>query len=118
MRVKTTVDMLQEHLAIEPTLLSGKYWYKERSKRILCKDGVTLSVQASESHYCSPRENFGPYSEVEIGFPSIAPPESWMEYCEDKDAPTSTVYAYVPIQLVVDFIDEHGGINLEATEAA
>ena len=37
---------------------------------IVCKDGTTLSVQASEFHYCTPRDNKGPYTHVEIGFPS------------------------------------------------
>ena len=80
--------------------------------RIVCKDRVTLSVQASRAHYSYPASNIGPYSAVEIGYPSMHPGEAIMEYCEDCDDPTGTVYAYVPIGLVVDFINEHGGSRL------
>ena len=39
--------------------------------RIQCKDGFGMSVQANEGAYCFPRSDFGPYKEVEVGFPSI-----------------------------------------------
>ena len=78
---------------------------------IECEDGVTLSVQARDTSYCSPRSNYGPWDAVEIGFPSIRPSDAIMEYCESPDNPTETVYGYVPIELVCDFINEHGGIK-------
>ena len=43
---------------------------KSKYKRILCADGFNMSVQASETSYCEPRNDRGPYKEVEIGFPS------------------------------------------------
>lgn len=44
------------------------YLLKVQAPRVECKDGTTLSVQASESHYCSPRENNpGFYRKVEFG---------------------------------------------------
>ena len=78
-------------------------------QRIVCKDGADLSVQASRTHYCNPRDNDGPYTHVEVGFPSVAPPESWREYAEEWERPTDTVYGYVPVELVQAFIDLHGG---------
>ena len=75
---------------------------------IKCVDGTTLSVQASSGHYCRPRSNHGPYTEVEIGYPSI-PILECIEYAESKEHLTSTVYAFVPIGLVVEFITNHGG---------
>ena len=79
-------------------------------ERVVCADGVSLSVQASEFHYCSPRDNAGPFVEVEVGFPSVKPPRSWKAYCEDWKRPTGTVYGYVPVALVARFIKAHGGV--------
>ena len=58
-----------------------------------------LSIQASENHYCSPRENMQEvYDEVEIGFPNfIFSAEFINEYAEDRDKPKDTVYANVPM---------------------
>jgi len=83
---------------------------KDLNATVTCQDGTTLSVQASWSHYCEPRDDFGPYLTVEVGFPSVAPPSSWMEYCENPDRPTNTVYGRVPVALVRQFIAEHGGM--------
>lgn len=79
------------------------------AKRITCKDGFSLSVQATRGSYCSPRENLGPWYEVEVGFPS-AEPELIMSYAEQPEKPTETVYGYVPIELVEQLIELHGGI--------
>lgn len=32
-----------------------------------------------------------------------------MQYAEDKENPTNTIYAYVPVQLIVDWINEMAG---------
>jgi hypothetical protein len=80
-------------------------------KPITCKDGFTMSVQASKFHYCSPRQNLtdGNYNSVEIGFPSEV--ESLLlKYAEDPEKPTGTVYGYVPLNVVDSVIEKHGGI--------
>ncbi len=82
--------------------------------KIKCKDGFSLSVQASRMHYCYPRTDKGPWHAFELGMPSD-PVESLLEYAEDPDRLTETVYACVPIQLVVDIINEHGGPVNEET---
>lgn len=90
---------------------SGKSGYRSEyplAKRIVCADGFSLSVQATQGAYCSPRENIGPWDEVEVGFPS-AKPELIMEYAEQPEIPTGTVYGYVPIELVEQLIALHGG---------
>ncbi|MED5369001.1 MAG: hypothetical protein VX978_05860 [Pseudomonadota bacterium] len=33
-----------------------------------------------------------------------------MDWCEDKEDPTGTVYGYVPTQVVVNVIAKHGGV--------
>jgi len=77
-------------------------------KPVTCKSGLTLSVQASASHYCSPRDNIGPWSEVEVGFPSQKV-DALLPYAEDASDPCDTVYAYVPIEVVEYVIESNGG---------
>tara|TARA_B100000287_G_scaffold39090_1_gene35724 strand:+ start:6739 stop:7074 length:336 start_codon:yes stop_codon:yes gene_type:complete len=82
-----------------------------KNKLVVCQDGFSFSVQASNGSYCSPREDFAEhYTEVEIGYPSEKEP-SIMEYCENPESPTETVYGYVPSDLVRHVIDKHGGIK-------
>jgi hypothetical protein len=76
---------------------------------LTCKNGLTLSVQASGTHYCSPRNDEGPYTKVEVGFPSRRV-EALMPYAEEARRPTDTVYPYVPIELVEQVIRENGGL--------
>ena len=80
------------------------------NKNVVCKDGFTMSVQAGETQYCHPREtDADKYTEVEIGFPS-RPEDLLLEYAENGDRPTETVYAYVPASLVTLVIAKHGGM--------
>ena len=93
---------------------------KTHNPRIVCRDGFSISVQARETAYCTPRSVHGPYSHVECGYPSEVP-KSWRfkEYSEaaqfgkgyPKDEEyTDTVYPYVPVHLVRHELDLHGGI--------
>jgi hypothetical protein len=82
------------------------------ARRINCVDGFSLSVQATHGAYCSPRENVGPWWQVEVGFPS-ATPELILHRAEDEERPTETVYPYVDIELVQQLIDLHGGPDEE-----
>lgn len=77
---------------------------------IACVDGFSLSVQANYGAYCEPRQNIGPWTTVEVGFPSERP-DAIMGYCENPDDPTETVYGYVPVEMVDALIDSHGGIK-------
>lgn len=91
----------------------NKYLHENREGRLVrtlkCKNGLSLSVQASSSHYCSPRNDIGPWCEVEIGFPSERV-EELMPYAENSDDPCGTVYAYVPIEIVEHVVESHGGL--------
>ena len=83
---------------------------KRLNQQVVCADGFSMSVQANNSAYCSPRiNNAESYDEVEVGFPSSKEP-LLMEWCEDKEDPTGTVYGYVPTQVVVNVIAKHGGV--------
>jgi hypothetical protein len=102
-------EIINGHGAFKFTDLGGSTVYrsKEIAPPIHCKDGTTLSIQASRLHYCRPRTDDGPYTKVEVGYPDIDPPPSWSEYA-DGEYPSS-VYGYVPIDLVREFIESHGG---------
>lgn len=85
--------------------------YLKNRQRLTCKDGFSMSVQASCCHYCNPRTSLKgvTYDEVEIGFPTAK--ESLLaSYAEDPTRLTGTVYGYVPVELVDQVIEKHGGM--------
>jgi|TARA_B100001964_G_C13693092_1_gene362636 hypothetical protein len=77
---------------------------------VVCKDGFTMSVQAGQSLYSTPRDVVDSYEEVEIGFPSEE--ELLIEdFAEDNKNLCDTVYGYVPYKIVDQVIEKHGGID-------
>jgi hypothetical protein len=82
----------------------------KRNSLIVCADGFSMSVQAHEGSYCTPRVNNADfYTEAEVGFPSEREP-MLMEYCESPNKPTDTVYGWVPRQVIINVIAKHGGM--------
>ena len=82
----------------------------KRYKRVHCKDGFSMSVQAHDGAYCTPRTNTAKsYTEVEVGYPNRMEP-LLQQYCEDPDRPCDTVYGYVPATTVSLIITKHGGL--------
>lgn len=111
-----TIDLLEQHLEPSKRRKSGKgYSFLDHVPRIECKDGFTMSVQASRTHYCSPRLDEGFWSSVEVGYPSERE-ELLMPYVENAAEPTETVYGYVPICVVAKVIDKHGGFAARTKE--
>ncbi len=83
--------------------------FRDPIPRIRCADGFSMSVQCSAGAYCSPRvHNASHYYRVEVGYPSERV-EALMEYAEDSEFPTQTVYGYVPVEIVERIVAEHGG---------
>ena len=78
-------------------------------KRLHCNDGFSMSVQPMLSARVKPEET-DCYYQVEVGLPSERE-ELLMEYAEDCDKPTDTIYAYVPVEVVQEVIEKHGGIK-------
>lgn len=104
-----TTTQLMDMLSGPPTMTqAGDYSYPNNREKITCADGFTVSIQASNGHYCKPRNNDGGYTEFELGYPS-SPDDLIQEFAEDPDAPCSTVYGYVPKAVVQALIEKHGG---------
>jgi hypothetical protein len=78
-------------------------------KRIECKDGFSMSIQAGAGHYSDPRDDVGPYNSVECGFPSVYE-ELIIAYAESRHEPTKSVYGWVPVGVVTTVIAKHGGM--------
>lgn len=81
----------------------------ERSQQvpiIECANGLTMSVQASNMHYCTPRDNVGPWTHVEIGYPN----KILSEISQYSDGDSFSIYGYVPIELVENIIEANGGM--------
>ena len=77
--------------------------------RVHCADGFSVSVQASQYHYCRPRiDNAEKYNAVELGYPSAAD-ALLTDYAED-DTNSETVYGSVRVKIVDKLIENHGHI--------
>lgn len=117
-----TPDIVTRFLDVtgRAVLVSDRQWGTRTVKylrpRVTLADGVSLSIQASETHYCTPRDNIGPYTRVEVG--SVAPSEGQVsclatelrEYAElDASGECfSGIYGYVPVALLNELIVKHG----------
>lgn len=88
--------------------------YRNVRPRVVCADGWHASIQASNFHYCSPREDDAEaYSHWEIGFPKTLDPEL-ASYAEDPantldDSTDYGVFPHTPVGVVVTLINKHGG---------
>lgn len=80
----------------------------KKNKPAVCADGFTISIQGDSGSYCTPRNDSGPYTEVEVGYPSCLEP-LLLPYAEDPENPTGTVYGWVPSAVVLECLESHGG---------
>lgn len=77
--------------------------------RVRCADGFTVSVQAGYGLRSLPGDDAVFYTHVELGYPSEVE-EDLLLYEEDEEHPDDTVYNYVPVTLVDEVFEAHGGI--------
>ena len=86
---------------------------KETLPPIQCNDGFTMSVQASRDHYSEPRDDQGPYTAVEVGYPNRL--EDLMLPFADKATTvageTPTLYVRVPAHIINAVVSKHAGIH-------
>ena len=81
-----------------------------KNKKITCKDGFTMSVQANEGAYCTPRRDGAlKYTAVEVGYPSERE-DLLIEWAETPGKPCDTVYVWVPATQITLVVAKHGGI--------
>lgn len=118
MATKIQKVMEQLNVLLEPSKRVNKdinflsyegHRYLDNITRIRCRDGFEVSVQASHFHYCLPRDSTGPWTHVELGFPTARVP-SLREYRDGPPPDTGTVFGYVPIEKVAKVLINHGGI--------
>ena len=82
----------------------------ELNKAIQCADGFKMSVHAHEGAYCTPRITGAErYTAVEVGYPSQEEP-LLLQWADEPEQPTNTVYGWVPSQQVALVIAKHGGM--------
>ena len=82
--------------------------------RLTCIDGFSMSVQVSQYHYCTPKVPYTittEYTHMEVGYPSEIE-ESLLPFAENKNDPCGTVYYRVPVEIINDIINKHGGVKL------
>lgn len=87
------------------------------SNSIRCADGFKVSIIAGGGAYSTPRSDGytdsepGPFSAVEVGFPTARPEPwaDWEQYCKDPKNPMGTVYGYVPVDMARALVASHGG---------
>lgn len=86
--------------------------FKENNPRVILNSGASLSIQASTSHYCLPRNNEGPYTHYELGHPrGLGSPDLAM-LKEYEDGEGSGIYAYVCKKVLDKIINRHGGFRV------
>ena len=91
--------------------------------RIHCKDGFTISIQVNKGNYCASENGVHTFGTdwrlFEWGFPSeqIDAEKYHAEenFYEEEIDTTQTVGGYVEIELMDTLLQEHGGIDLQAT---
>ena len=95
----------------------------QRRQLVVCTDGFSMSVQAGDGLYSSPRRDGAfTYTDVEVGFPSeveelLMPHiEQLSGYNPETDEwdipadPTESVYPYTPASVILTVIAKHGGM--------
>ena len=106
--------------AVECTQMSMEKVYNNNYfhlPRVYCKDGFNISIQITNGNYCGSENGirtFGiDWKLVEWGFPS-QPIDGEKYMCEDTET-INGVGGYVPVELMEELIEEHGGIDIQTT---
>lgn len=87
------------------SLLTKNYLFEE----LELKDGLSLSVQASDSHMCYPRETIkddSEYEEVEVYSHGV-----YVHELVHYTSETMFTYEYVPVEIMEELVEKHGGIK-------
>lgn len=83
--------------------------------KIVCIDGFKMSVQGHEMTYSIPKKVGTEFEAMEIGFPSVQE-DLIIEFIDRPGhEPTQSVYGFIPISLIEQVIEKHGGIDEQKT---
>lgn len=106
--------------AVECTQMSMEKAYEKNFfilPKVYCKDGFNISIQIHNGSYCGSENGirkFGiDWKLVEWGFPSQ--PIDAEKYMSERAETINGVGGYVPVELMEELIEEHGGIDLQTT---
>ena len=84
--------------------------------RITCMNGLFMSVQVSSVYVCTPRDDRGPHSTVEVGCPSETEPMI-LPYSDGTSViygRVSTMYVNVPAEVIRDVVCKHYGLRSDS----
>lgn len=99
--IEEIVSALQAHLSSATVVRGHRY----PVSAVTCRDGATFSVQAGDYLYCTPRNNVGPWTHVEVmTISEDVTPRNWEQDAGDQLA------GWVPIEAVACEIYERGFI--------
>lgn len=109
---------IQSHVKSGNTINTVDLEYREPAEPVVLNNCGNVSIQASAYHYCSPRHNDGPYTHFEIGYPSDnLDLSAILPYKEDLgNSDSNSVYAGVPLEAVLEFLIDNGGVYLTQEE--
>ena len=86
--------------------------------RVTCRNGASVSIKFGPLYRSRPSFDLSAFDSdtliftaVEAGFPSenSVIPRSWLKYAEDRANLHTTVYNYLPCNLVIQFLEVNGG---------
>ena len=86
--------------------------HKRINSVVRCYDGFRMSVQASRDHFCTPRQDTGPYTHVEVAYPNRLE-ELILPYADGASTIAGlrpTIYVNVPAEVVLATIEAHAGM--------
>lgn len=77
-----------------------------------CKDGSRLSVIAGRTCYCTPRDDAGPWTAVEVGsWVAAEALTAWVDGAPSPGENPLWVYGYVPVEAVDEEIQRRSGLE-------
>lgn len=107
--VELVVTAIQKHLNTAEVVQTTSGSFRLPVSAITCADGTQFSVQASRFTYCSPRNDLGPWTSVEVmTLTEGAAPKFW-----EHDA-GENLAGYVPIEAVALEVIRRGNLALTA----
>lgn len=92
--------------------------FKPLYERVYFNNGGNISIQASRTAYSNPRNDEGPYTHMEMGYPSkdTVLPKNVLRYVEQSSLegtndPYDSVYPYVPVSVIKELVQANGGVK-------